>query len=457
MEHHDIEEISLRELIETLLKGKKIIAIFTMVAILLGVVFTFASQSDVAEARTIISYNYEGIEKGLSPAGTKLDLEQIKSPLILNEVITELELDKDGITADNLRRNMDIKPIIPTFIVEKIKKLREAGDEDYSYFPNEYMIMFNIKKSLKISKSQGQKILDLVVDKYITHFNKYFSDDEILSNALKGIEVHNYDYPEASVVLKNQISIMVNYLNGKNQDAAGRAFRSKTTGMSFNDIIESLKLVRDIELNRMDSVIGAYNLTKNKEKLILSYEHKIRMTDLDRQKKSEESRIAINMMDNFKKDNNSTLLIPGMGITDGVNVDKGPDYYDKLAEMATNAGIDASGKSLDIRYYNEEIHRLTEDTVGETLKTKAAEDVMEMMANIEAKLNNLIEITDATVSEYYETKLDNSIMKLSPVELYRNSKLKLNTAISLVLGLMLGVFVVFFKAYWENTKTTERA
>ena len=104
------EEISLRECIETLLKGKWIIAIFTAVCVLLSVLYAQFMMKPVYEARTALMVSpidFKAAEDDNNKFSELVDSlsqypqltldtykEQILTPTVLNAVIQELKLDE---------------------------------------------------------------------------------------------------------------------------------------------------------------------------------------------------------------------------------------------------------------------------------------------------------------------------------------------------------------------------
>lgn len=444
-EKRDVEEISLRELIEILIRGKRLIAIFLAVALLLSTIVSIGIRESSKKAKVIIALNFNGIESGLNPDGSKFDIQKIKSPAVLIPVIEELGLESK-LTADDIRRNIKITPIVPAHIVSQIEKQRKEG-EDFTYFPNEFIVTLAVDKSKGVTSGNVKEMLDLVINSYIDYFNHGFSEESVLANTIGQIDYDSYDYPEISKIINNQISIMEGYLDSKIAEAPD--FRSVRTGMSFVDIKKSINLINSVELNRMDSLIGAFNLTKNMEKLIINYDYKIKMDELQKKKKQSELNVAKAMMESYKRENN-TLLVPGM-TAEGLEVDSSEKYYDKLVERATDAGVEANNKSHDIEYYLREIEKLKNDSVDSQVKKRAEDDVLKLADIIKNKLIEWIDIINETASEYYEVKLSKAIMKISPVEVYSDVNIKLNIGISLVLGLMIGIFVVFFREYWRNS------
>lgn len=443
----EMEEISLRELIETLLKGKRLIAGFLAIALILSIGASYFMKENSQKAKIIISLNFNGIEDGLNPDGTKFDIQKLKSPSIIMPVIEALELEDTEITTDVIRRSISIEPIIPSHIVTYIQKQREQG-EDYTYFPNEFVISMKTNKKNDLNASAAKLVLDSLIDSFANDFTSLYSEEAVLANAIGSIDYDTYDYPEISKVINNQLSIMKSYLSGKIIEAPD--FRSSKTGMTFLDISKSIEIIDAVELNRMDSLIGAFNLTKNMEKLIINYEYKIQKDGLEKNKKQSELAVSKDMMNNYNRES-STVLIPGMS-TEGLEMNNSEKYYDKLVERATDAGVVASSKGHDINYYLNEINKLKNDTVDSSIKKRSEDDVLALASTIKTKLENWIEVINETASEYYEVKFSKAIMKISPVEIYNEVNMKLNVAISMVLALMLGVFVVFFREYWRTSK-----
>ena len=91
----------------------------------------------------------------------------------------------------------------------------------------------------------------------------------------------------------------------------GSNFRSVETGMSFGDIMESISIIKKVDLSRLDSIIGAYNLTKNKEKLIKLYEYRIKQAELSMNQKNEESALLTDIIQKYQKDQNRYCLCDG--------------------------------------------------------------------------------------------------------------------------------------------------
>lgn len=455
-------EISLRDIIETVIKGKWLIAVITAVSLIATVIGTAYTSPYKGKTSMIISFNFDGIEKGIDPYGRSFDVSKIKAPVVIDKVVDELGLQKQKITTENIRSNIEIVPVIPGDITQKIEDLQEAKKQnisetqDFTYYPNIFVLTLNIPRSFDITDTKAQEILNEIYKQYREYFYYSYSDKSVLSNALGAIDYNEYDYPEISTVIHNQINIITNYLSAKNKETGAGVFRSKKTGLAFNDIAESVNILAKVDLNRIDSIIGSYNLTKNKEKLIKLYEYRIQMNDLETAKKNDEASVYNGMLGKYQKDK-SILLVPGItqgqGSESTLETSQASQYYDELMDKTAAAGVVAKNTLHDSEYYKAQIVKLQNDTVAPELKQAAEKDIMGLIPVIKTKLENWINLTNDTVAEYYETQLYNTAVKsLSPAD-YSGAlgSMKLYLVIALVVGLMVGLFAAFFREYWRRS------
>jgi flagellar hook-associated protein FlgK len=129
-------------------------------------------------------------------------------------------------------------------------------------------------------------------------------------------------------------------------------------------------------------------------------------------------------------------------------------YYDQLAQRSTDAGVESKTAARDIEYYTKEIEKLQNDTISTAEKEAATNDVTSLIDTIKTKMNKWINITNTAVEEYYEKTLHNTAIKYrqTPENYSPVGDLKMTLAIAAVLGLMLGSFIVFIRAYLKKNK-----
>jgi len=201
-------ELSLAEIIRVFLKGKWLIGTLVFVAVIGTFSYLKFLSPGIGKVKTIISFNYNGIEKGLDPHGKNMDVSMIKSPVVLDNVVKALTLEQYGVSSNDLRININITPIIPGNITEHITRLE--GDikgnietlQKYIYYPNKYIINFNLNRKMNISASLAQQIVDEVVKQYQEYFYKTYSDMSVLASAIHPVDYAEYDYPEIKYFYK---------------------------------------------------------------------------------------------------------------------------------------------------------------------------------------------------------------------------------------------------------------
>ena len=455
------EEISLAEVLRVLLKGKWIIGSLVIAAILISFLYIMFFSPEIGNIQTIISFNYKGIEKGLDPNGKNKDVSMIKSPVVLDQVIRTLQLDQHNISSDDLRKNISITPVIPGNVTENIKRLEEdiKGNinslQEYIYYPNKYIIGFTVTRKLGISQQFAQQIVDEVVKQYQQYFYKTYSDMSVLASAIQPVEYDEYDYPEISTVIHNQLDIFKNYLSSKLNEENGNNFRSVETGLSFSDIMESISIIQQVDLGRLDSIIGAYNLTKNKEKLIKLYEYKIKQQELTMKQKNDEAALLTDIIQKYQKDQKlvfASMMSTGTDGTGFLNVDETDQYYNTLTQQYVDAGVAAKKSQVMMLHYQQEIDKLLNDTVDAASKAAAEEDVNAYIPVIKERIEYWIDVTNKTVTEYYDTNLFNqAITRNSPSEFISNmSQSKMLLAIAAAIALILGACIVFIRYYLKT-------
>lgn len=290
---------------------------------------------------------------------------------------------------------------------------------------------------------------------YQQYFYKTYSDMSVLANAIQPVEYEEYDYPEISTVIHNQLDIFVNYLNSKLNQENGSNFRSVETGLSFSDIKESISIIQQVDLGRLDSIIGAYNLTKNKEKLIKLYEYRIKREELTMQQKNDEAALLTDIIQKYQKDQNlvlATAMTAGADGTGLMSFEDTDEYYNTLTQQYVNAGIDAKQSQIMILHYQQEIDKLLNDTVDAASKASAEADVNAYIPIIRERIEYWIDVTNKTVTEYYDTNLFNqAITRNSPSEFISNmSASKMMLAIVAAIALLLGACIVFIRYYLKT-------
>ncbi|MEA4963991.1 GumC family protein [Lutispora sp.] len=420
-----MEEISLRELIEILLKRKKIIAIITAITIIASGVISFLVLEPVYEAKAILMASginakaqpqsgTQGIEELLNNISQYPQMsieaykEQIKNPQILNQVIDELDLDEQGITRVHLRDMITLNTIKDT-----------------------NLITISVKNEDKVLAAN---IANTVAKKFTIHVSEIAkAQADKSSNYIKSqLEVEKINLDEALLEYKNYLSQPQGLIELQKE------VDSKT------DLITQYKtdlLDEEIEEKKMIASLRTANeeLEKTSEKIVLNKsiadDPLLTQYASDKENKTTEDVLNINLQ------------------SEEIN-----GLYTNLKSQINDYEIRLSG----IRAKKEALVKTIEETRNdlETLQADLAEK-QHQEDIIKQKVDFTRSTYESFLKKYEETRIlkssdigEASIIMVSPaVEPLKpvEPRKMFNLSVAAVLGLMLGVFAAFFIEYWKTS------
>lgn len=435
-----MEEITLREIMEAIWKGKWLIVIITIIALVITCVGTYLMLPNSKSVVAIIELNYPGIELGQNPDGTQFDIMQLKSPYVIENALKETELKSTGIKSDEVRRNLDITPIVPNDIAQKAENMIKQGS-DFAYYPSEFKVTYKVNKAF--SYNQGIELVETIIREYQNYFNALYSDIRTIESIIGSMDYSDYDYPDIVEVITTQIQSIQEFITEKvNEDSN---YRSSETGYNFADLNRIYDILKTVDTSKLESLVNTNTLTKDRLKLIKDYEYKVKKMELEQVKKNSEAEEARRLMDQFKKED-FVLITDGNGSE--LRTENAQSYYNTLAETAINASIEATSLQHEIDYYKKEIERLV--SVTEVINTRLIEEADGLIENIKIKVVDLITITNQTIENYYDYKYGTSIRQVAPAEMVSSINIIMNIGIAVAVGLMIGVFTIFMKYYWKT-------
>ncbi len=421
------DEIDLVELIRIIIKGKKIIFLSISLFFLFGLTTGLFLKSRNYESRVLINFNFDGIIKGENPDGSPFNINLITSTPVLTKVIEkESSLKEKNIGIETLKKAISIEPVKPNYIIKKIEESYKNG-EVYTYYPTIFMLSFKLTKDLKYDR----KILDRIIHEYKSYFEYRYNRLEIVGNANSDYE--KYDYIELLEIIDNNLLRTKNFL----QEEKNNKFRSSILLLTYSDLLSEIELLEDIEVKSLKSIVENKNLSKNKWRVIEKYKNVLKDLEFKRSKYIAEEKIVKEMLDNYKPENNY-VVIPNI---DGSIVENNREsYYSKLVEKAVEAGVNAVYLAEDIDYYKNRIIELENEKNRDNLYFDEVNKLIEL---IKLKYNKTIEDINVLNKEYNQVYFSNMIKKISPIESFNESKLELFVLVSLFLGMIFGILVIF--------------
>jgi hypothetical protein len=427
------ERISLKNIFNILLSCKRFIVMFTCVTFILSIlavsVYMLFIQQSSGSVQALISFNFDGIDKGLDPHGKTFDIDKLKAPVVVDKVMDTMNLYGRKLTTEDIRKNIDIQGVIPDDVINKILTINKMAEKDVTkleelneleYHPTQFMVTFKNEKKLGLDGDEANKVVNELLKEYKNYFIETYGDKNVLSIAVGELNYDEYDYPEVARIMKGQIDIITSYISDKKKVSPD--FRSKTTQMSFGDIVSYLNIINDVDISRMNSLIYSYNLTKDKDRLLSLYQYRIEQYQLEMGKKQDEAQMAQAAVKAYQKDKNLIMMPGSNGETAGTTeFDQKNEYYDQLLGRSVDAGVTASEDAREIEYYTKILEKINGTVVDEILRQKYSKEVDSMVVSISKKMNNWVDITNKTVEEYFETEVFNNAVKIPVPAQYKSS------------------------------------
>ncbi len=425
------DELDLINVFTYMGKKKRLIAYLLVLAILVGSTLGVAYSGfehllgKGSYARAMITFQFDGIEKGLDPNGASFDATMIKSPYVIQKALSSLDIDESYI--ETVRQNVEIEGVIPEDAVERmsvINKMTEgtSGNASYyeklldiQYFPSQYLIY--LYDDGTFSSKELTQILDALLDSYKQYFLETYANTSALTVTANLLNSGDYDYSESVDLVQTQIDIMLSYVNQRKADAP--EFRSSQTGLSFGDISTALNFVKTSDIARLSSFVENTSLTKDKEKQVVYYEYLIRETSDKISELQTQLETVNNAIANYEKD----PVIVVSNSDSSMEYGEKNEYYDTLV----NSRIDITSSIANYNTRLNKYYLLSEQL--EQASSGAFQQDFEYADNLINGLNETlaswVELIETTTEEYYSTTLFSNAVKISvPAQFFVDGGIK---------------------------------
>lgn len=273
---------------------KKLLPFILIFCILATAMVGYAlSRANTYVASVVIHYTAPSAEQGVTPNGSRLDVNEIKSAAVLSRVISQLSLG-GTYSVDNLVSRISITPLPDADKEAQKNALLEEGEE-YIYEPTTYIVSF------AASNSEGanfaRKLLDTTLDIYYELYSRQYINVTTVNNNLNKLYEDNYDYIEIVELIDSNIENTLSALYKRIE--ATPYFRANSTETSFDDLAAEFNFIHQVTVNDLYARIFQYQITKDKSMLVSDYNTRIDNNIISNAGEEEMIKAILQVMDSY--------------------------------------------------------------------------------------------------------------------------------------------------------------
>ena len=402
------------------------------------VVCVFLEKKQSYSASILIEYTGKKATNGLNPDDTPIDISEIYSATVIDNVIKNLNL---NCSVEEIRSAITVQPVIP---ITETKKETAAIEQnmEYEFIPTKFLVTYTANSDH--SEEYAREVLDCVLTQYyILYSQKYIENVAYPNNAIN-ISLEYYDYLECVEMLRNNMNSIATYCMARNP-----SFYSAKSGYSFTDLQLELEYLRDNLLYDLNVYILENKLTVDRMLLLHKETNKISQYEIkieNMRKYITEQKILIDQFADKTLDGQA-----GMGnledagiITDVENDFQLMDSIDTTYDILINRYAQLL---LEVNYYESEL--ILAKKVISIYSESAEEDVFceagliakEKLNRVLEEFNELYNNFVLTVKDYYNVR--------SADYLSFNSNIQTVANVNVKLYLIIAVFMFF--VVWSCT------
>ncbi|MCR5204116.1 MAG: hypothetical protein K6E47_03605 [Lachnospiraceae bacterium] len=429
-------------------KKRRIFVCIILACMLIGLAtpLLMAELKDRGEkVSVLLNMVYPAAKKQLAPDGSELDINYIKSSYILQKALKMTHL-SENIPISALERNINIESLLTEEtrqkleVAEKViqetkKDYEQVLEVDYQY-EGKYIITISngfstdpeARNKTYLESSEMSALINNIAEAYIDYFYETYMDMMLPDNTLGSINNEELDYIERLDEIVNLLDSLSTYCT-ETVKSQYLSSRSRLDGMTFQDIADCIKLIRDIDVDYLYAYVFYNNIAKDKKSMVTKYSYQLKNTE--RELNVVNGNIAYNsqLISEYKNDkinissNDQEVMQESLAVTDYYNnliMDQSENYKKKasLGEKIANlndkiAGFKTTTSSqTQIEYVENELKSLVETC---TTLYNLTEDHANEILESDSYKNSFINYIGAQLSKdsfFNSTNIKNAIIGL---------------------------------------------
>jgi hypothetical protein len=435
LETEQEDGMSFTELFMMFWRRRVLIVVMTIIGSISGFLVGVTVNATSIKVSTIVEYQWDGINNGEYPNGSRFDYFNAFGPNVFYNSIQDLNINIDS---NQLRTALSISPIIPNNVTGLIEAAIERG-ESYSYFPTIFRYSLDAS-SISLSEELGKQLLDSLINEFTTEFKESYVDQSVIRN-FAFEDFTSYDLLDQVNVINNQIDSMTKLLEDLIKfEPRLSIFRSSSSGFTINDVLAETGLVQSLQLNSLEALIVSNQLAIDPTLTIdrLIFNNRIMAVELA--KESQFLTQLILLVENYSGSTN-TVIIPGYeGTIDTTSPLEA--IYEKIIVAQEN--IAEIQQNI---IYNETLIQAYENNTNQSNSLLITQSQIELELVVE-NLSRIILNANSLLTEFNSVK-NREVTRVLSISLLEPS---LNLSITTGIGFISFAFFSLVLAYFISYK-----
>ena len=358
-------------------------------------IYQFQKESNNAVA--VITFSYDGAEKGLAPDGkSALDISAITSSNIITAAIDDAKVGGKKVTAATVAENITISRVMDEKSAQQLELLGELTSTStnyytaYSEFNPEYTNMYvvTLKNGLGLSDSGLSLLLESIVAEYEEYFFLKYGDYIPAVDYFSSIDVSDYEYLDAFDTLREGLESLKDYCEEKARQNPD--YRDSANGLSYSDVAEIIQNTIETEIDAYYSDAFVNGVTKDKTVLLQTYEYRLRSYKLQLEKIESKLESLTQTIEKYEQD--KMVVTSGGEDTVQYTVESTTDYYNSLILQKAEYIEDKNETEHNIALLGEKISLIekSSSTVSDSMISKVEKNIEQALSSCK-KIYGIVE------------------------------------------------------------------
>lgn len=398
-------EIDIVKMFRNMKKSSRIYAWIMILCLLVGIcvpLLMYGFNDKSFTATSVVMLTYDGSENLMAPSPrlkdgtwatrTPLDLSMVSSSYVLSQAVSGMTL-SENVNIENLRKNISIGKVLTEEsrrqqeLISGMMDVSSTTSAAYQELMNmklKYENQFTVSLSNGFGNEDGDKVylteseirtlLDRILDAYNSYLRETYADLSVPDNGFDVIDTSAMDLLDSLELISESLDTVEEFVD--NKDVRVRTYRSKTDGLSLDDLQNILTTVRDIDVDYLYAYVYSNSIVRDKDTMLTSLSFQKRNYEQQLDMINETITNTAVMLDKYKNDE---IIVSSQEGADALSTTSTTDYYNELI-LSQVENYDTK-TNLQVKIANIEDKMNALQSSGSSEITAAEDELEKVLAN----------------------------------------------------------------------------